>query len=160
MLLLGFGQILSLVMRKTDSITVNWDPSLFFYATDSFYSEDYGRIIQSPEDWICTKTYNAPAELNQGGIGFYTSLSADLPTYDVANSGQAIFLLSPINQTSMIRGTDYGTSINVNYVHNRALILESFGFTKGAFSVNVSSIAFGGNSASLASAANYYYSLV
>ncbi|MGN0539662.1 MAG: hypothetical protein ACI4KI_07390 [Candidatus Fimenecus sp.] len=134
------------VIRQTDSISVNWDASVFNLKSDSFYSADMYRIIHSPEDWSISKEYNRPAEANQGGVGFYTSLMDDYTNYSVANGGVAMFNLN--TNSSCTIGNSHTTSINVQYVHNRSVFIPSLSFSKTGTSVSIGSIALFTDSAS------------
>lgn len=126
------------VFRQTDSITVNWDASVFNYKGDSFCSVSLYRYTHSPQEWQVFREYTRPAESNQGGLGFYSPLAGDLPNYSISNSGLAIFALN-MNSPEKDKDTR-STSINVNYVHNRSIVIPSLSFTKTGLSVSVGTI--------------------
>ncbi len=120
-------------IRRTDSISVNWDQTLFYCGEDSFYARDLAKDIDD-DDWTTMREYVSPATSSQGGIGFYTVLNGS------ANyvSGSCLLILTPTG--SLVTGDDYGTSINVNYVHNRKLTNSAIGFSvlNGTVNIDVS----------------------
>ncbi len=141
------------VIRQTDSITVNWDSTLFDFVSDSFLSQDMYRFTYSPQEWIVGEEYTRASESMQGSIGYYTSLFGDTPTHSVSNKGATIFILQP--RSKIVVGKDYNTSINVNYVHNANLLIPSFGFDTSGLTVGVDTLLF---SEQASDTYNYKYS--
>lgn len=137
--------------RWQDAITVNWDANLFVFSEDSFLSQDYAKGNEEDE-WIIEREYTRASHHAQGGLGFYTQLSASL----LRTAGAAIFLLEP--KKSMIMGSDEITEINVNYVHDRKFLVPlNIGFTTVGFNVsfNISGNAYD----EAADSVNFEYSL-
>lgn len=101
--------------RWQDAMTVNWDSNLFVFSEDSFYSVDSGKV-EEEDEWIAEFEYTRPSYREQGGLGFYSNLSA----FYQRIAGAATFLLIP--RISMVSGTSKITEINVNYVHDRSFL--------------------------------------
>ena len=97
------------VYRGKDAVTVNWDNSVFTYA-NGFYGQDLYKSNAS-DDWIVFKEYDTLAQANQGGIGNWT----DLKAFQNYVGGGMLFVLTPTS--SINKGTNYSTSINVQYAH-------------------------------------------
>lgn len=122
-------------MRKTDSISVNWDSSLFYLSSDGFCSQDKWRLV-GIDSWVISKEYNRPAESNQGGIGYYTKLTSD-PNFRTAVGGDTLIILEPCSPMYSTSNPEHETSINVNYVHNRSIVIPSFSFSKNGTAVAI-----------------------
>ncbi len=139
------------LQRKQDALTVNWDESLFVFEEDSFYSVDSGKSGEE-EEWVAEHEYTRPAQISQGGLGFYSLMSA---TY-MLTAGAAMFFLLP--EISMVTGSTKVTGINVNYVHDRSFIIPiNIGFNVVGFHVGFDISGFSYDEA--ADSANFRYSL-
>lgn len=124
------------VIRLNDPITVNWDSNLFYLMEDGFISEDTW-ALKGVDYWVVSETYMAPAEANQGGIGYYTALTKD-PNFSTCVGGHTLIILEPCFE--MYSGNKNGTSINVNYTHNRTIIVPTPSFSKEGTSVGVATL--------------------
>lgn len=107
------------LVRWKDGITVNWDPDVFTLQQNSYIG---------PED------ESEPAEVSQGGLGFYANLSN-------ATYGSAKFKLVPTHRPMYIDkdtySFPYNTNINGNYLHNKNPIGFSVGFSVEIVSVTM-----------------------
>ncbi len=136
--------------RKQDAITVNWDANLFSYYADCFVSQDFGKTEETDE-WTVEQVYDRPAKLLQGGLGFYTQMSA----LYIRTAGAALFFLQP--KDTMLSGNSKVTDINVNYVHDRSMIFPlSIGFKAAGLQVDFDIS--GSSYDEAADAANFKYS--
>lgn len=144
------------VVRKDDGITVNWDASLFTFLSGSFDSYDLG-YYSLLDDWVLWSHSSSPAQLSQGGLGYY----ADLGSYNAMLEmgahqlrGTCSFTLLPTSPM-YIEYTN-ATSINVNYMHNKDPIpWLSIGFViKEIFNVGLD---FSGLNDEVADSVNIYY---
>lgn len=140
-------------MRKTDSISVNWDSSLFYLSSDGFCSQDKWRLV-GIDSWVISKEYTGPAEANQGGIGCYTKLTSD-PNFRTEVGGDTLIVLGLNAPMYSVSNPKYGTSINVNYVHNRSVVVPTLSFTKTGTTVGIKTIWM---SDSTSATANFKYS--
>lgn len=120
--------------RLNDSISINWDSSVLYLASDGFYSRDKWRLTGINDGWVTTTEYTSPAVSNQGGVGYYTDLAYDA-NFNTDPGGDTMLILDPCSP--MYRGSNNGTSINVNYVHNKILLTPSLSFSKSGPSVNI-----------------------
>lgn len=115
--------------RWQDALTVNWDAALFSFSEDSFYSVDSGKS-EEEDEWIAEFEYTRATHHAQGGLGFYSRMSAVYKR----TAGAAMFLLLP--KISMVSGSSQVTDINVNYVHDRSFLFPlSIGFNTVGFHV-------------------------
>lgn len=122
-------------IRMIDSIAVNWDSSLFYLSSEGFLSQDKWCLL-GIDSWVISKAYNRPAESNQGGIGYYTKLTSD-PNFRTAVGGDTLIILEPCSPMYSTSNPEHGTSINVNYVHNRSIVIPSFSFSKNGTAVAI-----------------------
>lgn len=122
--------------RLNDSISINWDSSVFYLSSNGFYSRDKWRLTGINDAWVTTAEYTNPALSNQGGVGYYTDLHYD-SSFNTDPGGDTMLVLAPCSP--MYRGSNNGTSINVNYVHNKILLTPSLSFSKSGPSVNITS---------------------
>lgn len=136
--------------RLTDALSVNWDGALFTLKEGAFLSQDKWRLT-GIDVWAVSKEYTRPSVANQGGIGYHTKLTAD-PNFATDIGGSTTFVLLP--RTTIYKGTNKVTSINVNYVHNKNIILPTLSFTKAGIGVSVDPR---WPSDEASSTANYYY---
>lgn len=113
-------------IRLNDPISVNWDSSIFSLESESFYSQDKVRLTGSGDYWGIIKEYTRPAESNQGSLGYYTKLTRD-PNVSTDNGGGTIFILVP--RFTIYSGQTHVTDINVNYTHNKNLLIPTPGFS-------------------------------
>lgn len=118
-------------VRWTDGITVNWDSNVFTYKSGSFTASDIKWLMGAEVKRV---DYTRPAELTQGGIGFYTdlnSLFAGALQTEVICGGQASLKLLPKKSPMYIGNIgDFSknTTINANYLYNKNPIGFSVGF--------------------------------
>lgn len=96
--------------RGKDAITVNWNSDVFTYA-DGFYGQDLYKS-NAGDEWTVFKDTDAPAEANQGGIGYWT----DLKAFKKYVGGAMLFLLVPASPINT--GSTYYTGINAEYAHS------------------------------------------
>lgn len=125
-------------IRMTDSIAVNWDSSIFYLSSDGFFSQDKWRLL-GIDSWAISNEYTRPAESNQGGIGYYTRLTSD-PNFRTEVGGDTLIILEPNAPMYSVSNPPYGTSINVNYVHNRSLVIPTLSFSKTGTTVSIDTI--------------------
>lgn len=125
-------------IRMTDSIAVNWDSSIFYLSSDGFFSQDKWRLL-GIDSWAISNEYTRPAESNQGGIGYYTRLTSD-PNFRTEVGGDTLIILEPNAPMYSVSNPSYGTSINVNYVHNRSLVIPTLSFSKTGTTVSIDTI--------------------
>lgn len=96
--------------RGKDAIAINWNSSVFAYA-NGFYGQDVYKS-NAGDDWTIFKEYDTLAKSNQGGIGHWTDLKA-VKKYV---GGGMLFVLTPTS--TMYKGSNYTTTINVEYAHS------------------------------------------
>lgn len=125
-------------IRKTDSIAVNWNSSIFYLASDGFYSQDKWRLL-GIDSWAISKEYTRPAESIQGGIGYYTKLTSD-PNFRTEVGGNTLIILEPTSPMYYVSDPPYGTSISVNYVHNRSLVIPTLSFSNTGTAIGIDTI--------------------
>lgn len=111
------------MVMGTDAIAVNWDSNLFSFAPNTFVSEDIHKYVG--EDWRTIKETTRPAELTQGGLGYYTQLTPLDELTDLFK-GEARFGLIPKSRVYV--GGLNNSSINVTYVHNKMPVIGSISF--------------------------------
>lgn len=117
-------------VRGEDRIIVNWDSDVFTYKSGSFAASDIKWLMGAE---VKRENYTYPAELTQGGIGFYTdlnSLFAGALQTEVVCGGRASFQLLPKISPMYIGNVgafSKSTKINANYLHNK----NPFGFYVG-----------------------------
>lgn len=143
-----------------DAITVNWDSSVFTYKSNSFSAKDYKKSISSNGKWFVTDTYNNPAALSQGGLGYFANLaySENLMGNTVGATGRkgsAYFTLLPRKSPMYLKSGVYTSAINVEYLHNKnpGLLSISFGYKGAGVTASVP-----GLKDSVAKSATYRYS--
>lgn len=151
---------------KKDGITVNWESGLFAFKQDSFRSTDYKKFLYKYNkygsyqlsDWIESDSQINPADLNQGGLGYFAYLNLGNPPM-----GQDITLRGAKGWASMSLLPRYKiyaedgkwTVINVNYVHNKNPF-KTIGFSWSGVGVTVDLSS--GSQDSVAKAVNIKYS--
>lgn len=129
------------VVQKIDTVAINWDGSVFDYSPDTFYLQELYRFTHSPEDWVIGSEYTVPAEVTQGGLGFYTTLFADTPTHSVSNKGACLFLLDP--KSTIYDNGENNTesiSVNTNYVHNANVFVPKINLDVSGESVGIEEV--------------------
>lgn len=120
------------VARGIDAITVNWDSDLLKY-DGGFVSYDYAQSYTT--DWITYKTWYAPKDLDQGGLGIdtyidYGELMGDSYINACGLKGTVTFSLVPETSYSMSIDPGYSkTNINATYTHNKNPLGGSLSFT-------------------------------
>lgn len=124
-------------IRLNDAITVNWKSDLFYLMENGFLSEDRWCLRGAEDYWAVSKDYTAPAEITQGGLGYYTTLTRD-PNFSTCLGGGTLISLVPCY--TIYSGDNLGTGINVNYTHNRSIIIPTPTFSDNGTSISVSSL--------------------
>lgn len=118
-------------VRWTDGITVNWDSNVFTYKSGSFTASDIKWLMGAEVKRV---DYTRPAELTQGGIGFYTDLNtlfAGSVQTGFSCGGRASIKLLPKHSPMYIGNIGVfskNTTINANYLHNKNPLGLSVGF--------------------------------
>ena len=141
-----------------DGITVNWDPGVFTFKSNSFVARDYKNTLSS--GWITTQTLTSPTELDQGGLGYFAGLMYGESVMGVTvgalqHKGSAYFTLLPKDSPMYMKANASVTAINAMYLHNKnpGLLSVSFTHTSGwGISASVP-----GLKDSVAKATNFYY---
>lgn len=120
--------------RANDAITSNWDSSLWYCDTSSFWGrvEDVSNGSSATADVVYSST--RPAKNEQGGLGWYAPLQYSplgfTPTVRIG------YVLYPRNST-MPEGTKYVSSVTATYGHTYNSITGiSFGVTGGSISMS------------------------
>ncbi len=115
-----------------DAITINWNAELLNIAGDgAFWSQDWYKESASSEE-IVFRECTTPAEAAQGGVGFYTELK-----WGKSFLGGCVLLLLETS-IPMYTGTDYSSSINMEYAHDFSLFgIGGAGLGAGPVSVSI-----------------------
>lgn len=116
-------------IRKTDGVTVNWDPSLFYMEPNSFESVDNcyfnGKLFKS-------FSFEDPTHLDQGGLGYSVKLF-DTPGTVFSFEGTAQFNLMPRSDLYVYKDNNkYSTSINIEYAHDKTPYVGSINFSSNS----------------------------
>lgn len=132
-----------------DAISVNWDSSLFAYDADSFSAFEYYRDSGS---WVYIGKNSTPTEINQGGLGYYTNLTAG----HTQLKGYSTFTLLPSEDNMYMTSANRVTSINAQYVHTKTLGIAgaTFGYNGNGITINAPAL-----SDSAAASDNFSYSI-
>lgn len=132
-----------------DAISVNWNSSLFTYDADSFTSNEY---YLDSGSWVRSGRSTTPSEINQGGLGYYTTLTGG---YDQLK-GFASFTLLPCEDNMYTSSPNRTTSINAQYVHTKTLGIlgATFGYSGNGITINAPAL-----SDSVAASDNFSYSI-
>ncbi|MDE6260599.1 MAG: hypothetical protein K2M42_07020 [Oscillospiraceae bacterium] len=119
-----------------DSITVNWDSSLFQFVGGTFSSADYWSVGGEGGIKQTVNSQENPARLNQGGLGYFAMLSnTHALGGPVQCSGSAGFLLEA--KSTIYVGSSRRTSINVEYTHNKNPLPGSISLSYNGIGVSV-----------------------
>lgn len=125
-------------LRKTDGITINWDANLFYLADETDF-ESHDTFKKAGGNWVVGNEYNRPSEGAQGGVGYYTTLYPK-ENYNVFYDYVGGYTMISLMTTSTLKmGTTYGTSMNVNYLHNTSIIPGGISFPVKGVSVGIES---------------------
>ncbi len=120
-------------IKKTDTIAINWDASLF-YATG--FSAESGAFLEKG-GYVELDSWNRPTELTQGGLGYLAKLHYGWGAVE-SRVGYAHFNLK--TRAPMYYAGTYGethnTTVNLQYVHCDDPGEVTVGFNVGVFSVS------------------------
>lgn len=132
-------------IRFSDAISLNWDSSLFAYA--SMHATDYAQSGISGK-WIKNATWNSPTTLGQGGLGYnpcirYDELLGDASVPASGLKGNAEIKLVPKIEMTDVKTVSTPsqayTNFNAEYVHSTLAVTPSFSFsgTSGGVAINI-----------------------